>query len=51
MPKYTLHVPDDILESLRDEHARTYPQHRRKFAPWLVDIWAAWLARQRDKDV
>jgi hypothetical protein len=49
VPKYTLNIPDDLLESLRDYHAQTFPEHRRPFGPWLVDVWATWLSRQRDK--
>jgi hypothetical protein len=37
------------MESLRDEHARTFAAHRRPFGPWLCDVWAAWLARAIDR--
>lgn len=50
MPKYTLNVPDDLMESLRDEHARTFAKHRRPFGPWLCDVWAAWLAKAVSKE-
>ena len=51
MPKYTLNVPDDLMESLRDEYHRTYDKHHCPyFSTWLCDVWAAWLARAVSKE-
>lgn len=47
--KITLNVPDDVLEELRELHAATYPEHRLKFSPWIVDGWRALLAKSRRK--
>jgi hypothetical protein len=32
----TLRLPQETLEKLRDEHARTYPEHRLSFNAWLL---------------
>lgn len=47
MAKITLNVPDDVLDALKDLHAETYPEHRLKFGPWLVEKWRELLGKKR----
>lgn len=47
MTKITLNVPDDVLADLRELHASTYPEHRLKFSPWLVQKWRELLAASK----
>lgn len=36
-PTWTLRFPDtETIESLKDEHAKTYPEHRMSFNAWLL---------------
>lgn len=32
----TLRLPADLLQRLREEHAKTYPVHRQSFNAWLL---------------
>lgn len=50
MPKYTLNIPDDLLESLREYHARHYAEYRRPFAAFVRDALAAWLAAAVERE-
>lgn len=45
--KITIRVPDEVLASLRDLHAMTYPVHRLHFQTWLIDLWRRELKTYR----
>ena len=36
--RYNIRMPAGLMAELQEEHAKTYPQHRQKFAAWLCSL-------------
>ena len=36
MTRYSFNFPTAQFTALKDEHARTYPQHRQSFNAWIL---------------
>lgn len=40
MKSLTVRFPEDMLQSLKDAHAESYPYHRESFNTWLLGLVA-----------
>jgi hypothetical protein len=34
--KYTLTLRPSLIDRLKEEHRRTYPEHGKAFSPWIA---------------